>query len=129
MAKLLVKLRDFLKLENMSGDICDNYDDSLDIYYESGYVLTKEGERKFKDILDLDVEIRLKAISPFSVQIAHVYEDWQEPQEDTEEFERLLNKHGDVAHPLHWLVYELFEGLAGYCSVEDYDKWFRKVVE
>ena len=129
MATLKVKLQDFLNLSEMSGDICDNYDDSLSIAYESGFTLTEEGKRYFKDILDFEIEIRPSKNTPFSVQIAHVYDNWEEPSEDSDEFEELINAHGDVAHPLHWKFYELFEGLAGYCSTTNYDKWFTPLKE
>jgi hypothetical protein len=127
MNTLKVKVRDFLKLEDLSGDICDNYDDSLYIAYDSGYKLTKEGEEYFKDILDFEIEIRSGKICDFSVQVAHVYDNWEEPTEEDENFEDLINAHGDLAHPLHWKFYDLFEGLAGHISCEKYDAWFEKI--
>lgn len=129
MATLKVKLQDFLNLSGMSGDICDDYDDSLYIAYDSGYTLTDEGKEYFKDILDFDIEIRPSKIAQFSVQLSHIYDNWEEPSEDSEEFEKLLNAHGDLAHPLHWKFYELFEGLAGFISTEKYDKWFTPLKE
>lgn len=120
-------IKDFLKLDNVSIDITDNYDESLSIAYESGYKLTKAGEDYFKDILDMEVEVPVGRGDYAIIQLDHIYDNWEEPEEDTEEFEKLTNAHGDIAHPLHWKCYDLFEGLAGYCSTDDYDRWFEKI--
>jgi hypothetical protein len=129
MATLKVKVLDFLNLEGLDGDICDDYDDSLYIAYCSGYTLTEQGKKHFADILDFDIEIRQGKMADFSVQLSHIYDNWEEPSEDSDEFEELINVHGDVAHPLHWKFYELFEGLAGNISTEKYDKWFTPLKE
>jgi hypothetical protein len=124
---MILKIKDFLKLENVSIDMSDDYDSSLGIAYESGYELTKEGEEYFKDILDFEVEAPIGGGDYAFVKVAHIYDNWEEPTEEDENFEDLINAHGDLAHPLHWKIYDLFEGLGGYCSTENYEKWFRKV--
>lgn len=70
-----------------------------------GQTLTDEGERHFADALSLDAEIGMVWGSPgIVVEIDH------------------LPNYGEA-----WdKVVDLFSSAAGYCSEEDYDKWFKE---
>jgi hypothetical protein len=119
---MIITIKQLLDEKDISIDISDDYDESLFIAYESGYKLTKDGEDYFKDILDLEVKVNFNS-KIFEVLVAKFYQDWVPTDYDNENY---INKDGEVAHPLHWKVYELFEGLGGYCSVDDYDRWFEE---
>jgi hypothetical protein len=104
-------------------DITDNYDESLYVSYDTGYKLSEVGEKYFKDILDLEVEINFSN-QTLIIQLDHLYDNWTEPDPDSEEGIRLTNVHGDIAHPLHWTCYELFEGLCGRTDTDTFDNLF-----
>jgi hypothetical protein len=119
---MIITIKQLLDEKDISIDISDDYDESLFIAYESGFKLTKDGEDYFKDILDLEVKVNLNS-KIFEVLVAKFYQDWVPTDYDNENH---INKDGEVAHPLHWKVYELFEGLAGYVNTDDYDRWFEE---
>lgn len=120
-------IRELLNDPTIVGfDITDDYDESLFISYDSGMTLSPLGERFFKDILDLKVQVNTKN-DILVVELAYLYNDWIEPDPNSEEADQLTNAHGDIAHPLHFKVYELFEWLAGHCDTETYDRLFMEV--
>lgn len=106
-----MKVSEFVKLwsDGSHNDI-DVYDDvceELGIAYCGGYKLTKEGKEKFKDALELEIEADENPKYP----VAIVYVDdkegvWQKKLKSAKEF---------------------FYSIAGYCSDEDFDKWFVEV--
>ena len=95
-------VREFLK-EEIDIDVVDDIEDSLWIAFCGPMELTEEGEKYFADVLDLDV-----------------FPYWQGDRavvrlEGHKDWKRLLRK-----------VKELFESLAGYCSEDDWDRWFKE---
>ncbi len=95
-------VRDLLKQE-IDIDVYDDYDERLGIAFCGPMELTKEGEKTFKDVLDLNV--RLVNVGQFTNAIV-----------ETEDDEGLTQ-----------VACDLFVALAGYCSCEDYDAWFKEV--
>lgn len=112
-------IRELLQEKDLSIDIVDDFDESLYIAYESGYELTDDGLEYFKDILDLQVEIKVNT-GLGVILLQPTYDGWDE--NDSE----YTNRHGEPVNALHYKCYELFEGLAGYVSVDDYDRWFKE---
>lgn len=99
-----MKIKDFLR-EEISLDVIDDVTDDLWIAFEGPVKLTEEGEKHFKSVLGLEVKyINREGWGDIAacVLIDH-RKDW----------ERLERK-----------CIELFEGLAGYCSADDWDRWF-----
>lgn len=90
-----MKIRDFIK-EDIDIDVCDDYDESCYVAFCGAVKLTEEGEKEFADVLDFNIRI----YSDIAI-IENVDNDEQV---------------GKLA--------KLFGGMAGYCSVDDYDKWF-----
>lgn len=98
--KITISIRDFLKL-NDDIDVSDDYADDFCIAYCGPMELTEEGEKEFSDILDLNIT---------------VYPQY---------CEAVVN--GIENGVQHMRVAKFFYALAGYCTEESYDKWFRMV--
>lgn len=96
-----MKVRDLIKMD-VDIDVYDDYDERLGIAYCYGYKLTEEGEERFKDALELDVEIR----NGFGEAIALVH--CETGKEATK-------------------AMDFFNSLAGWCSVKQFDKWFQEI--
>ena len=77
-------------------DVYDDYDESLAIAFCGPMALTDEGEKEFGKALDLEVTI------PYDVAIVHVNGN-----------EELLD-----------IAVRLFCSMAGYCTCNEYDRWF-----
>lgn len=106
-----MKLKDLLTLStyNAIGDM-DVSNDCIDecAHAWCGNTLTEEGERQFAAALDLDAELgRVWGEPGIVVKIDHL-DNYEEAWD--------------------W-VQDLFSCMAGYCSEEDYDKWFDDNVE
>ena len=102
-----MKVREFIKEwgneEHNDVDVYDNVCEELGICYCAGTKLTKEGEEHFKDIFDFDIEVD---------------EDNQVAVVDVDDIdEKIWKKKLKKAE-------EFFISAAGYCSDEDYTKWF-----
>ena len=97
-----MKVRELIKT-NIDIDVYDDYDERLGIAYCYGYGVTEEGEKRFKKALDMDVEL----VNGFggTVGIVHC--------ETGKEATRAMN---------------FFNALAGWCSSEDFDKWFTECI-
>ena len=93
-----MKVRDLIKTD-IDIDVYDDYDERLGIAYCYGYKPTEEGERHFKEALDMEVEI--KDGLGGAVAIVHC--------ENGKEATRAM---------------DLFNALAGWCSIDDFYKWF-----
>lgn len=98
----MIKVRDLLE-QNICVDVYDSVCDELAIAFDGPQELTEEGKKHFADVLDY--EIRLNSNSGYVVAIVEIGDgdDWEERLEKAK---------------------ELFYGMAGYCSVENWDKWF-----
>lgn len=98
----MTTIRDFLRMD-ISVDVISDYSDDLWIAFEGPVRLTEDGERKFHSVLSLLVEFR----PGFGGMVACVLIDHRK------DCERLNRK-----------CVEFFESLAGYCSADDWDRWF-----
>ena len=90
-----MKIRDFIK-QDIDIDVCDDYDESCYVAFCGAMGLTEEGEKKFADVLDFDI-----SVYPDIAVINDVEDDEQ------------VGKLG-----------ELFYSMAGYCSKDEWDRWF-----
>lgn len=93
----MITVRDLLE-QKTDIDVYDDYDESLAIAFCGPMALTDEGEKEFGKALDLEVTI------PYDVAIVHVNDD-----------EELLD-----------IAVRLFCSLAGYCTTDEYDRWFKE---
>lgn len=100
MQKEEVTLRQFLQACRILEEDVDIYVDGIDGIAYCGERLTNEGEKHFARALDLPMDGH-----------AVISNDDADYDEDNE----------NSALQLAW---ELLAGGAGYCSCEDYDKWF-----
>ena len=88
-------VRDLLAIDEVSTDVCDDYDERCYIAYESGYELTDAGRARFADALDIPIT----AITDF---VGLHCESGKEAQ----------------------ACKELFESMAGLCTCDEFDAWF-----
>ena len=103
----IMKIRDFIKL-NTDIDVYDDVCEELGICFCGPIMLTEEGEQHFSEVLDYDVTVHL-AITSRDCSYATVHVD----DDDDKVWKRRLRK-----------AKEFFHSLAGYCSEDDYEKWF-----
>lgn len=94
-----MKINEFIQQET-DIDVVDNVCEELYIAFCGPVQLTPEGEERFAEVLDYDIEI--------FEDIAVV--DVDGPDDEWEDRLRKAKK--------------LFYAMAGYCSVDDYRKWF-----
>ena len=101
-----MKVKDmFEKGFDMDVDVYDNVCEELAIAY-CGEKLTGEGKKHFAEVLEYDIEFFGSERCPVVV----VDVDGEEG-----EWQKKLAK-----------AKELFYGAAGYCTVKEYDKWFKE---
>ena len=101
-----MKVRDFIKRE-IDIDVYDDVCEELGIAFCGPAELTPEGEEKFAEVLDYDIEIVNEGWAMWQNAIVHVDgENWR--------------------HKLH-VAKEFFDSLAGFCPCDDYDRWFKEV--
>lgn len=89
-------VKDLLDVEDVSMDVCDDYDERCYIAYESGYTLTDAGREQFANAFDVPITMIRDGI--ITLHCA-------------------TSKKAQACK-------DLFESLAGFCSVSDFDKWF-----
>ena len=99
-----MKVRDLLKME-IDVDVVDDVTEDLYIAFVGPQELTREGEKEFALVLDLEVEHDANS----DLYIIHVDDD------DERTWKRRLRS-----------AVKLFNGMAGYCSVENYELWFKE---
>lgn len=99
-------VKDLLKME-VDIDVYDDVCEELGIAFCGPQKLTKEGRKKFAEVLDFPVEFFNNGLSIIAIV--------QIDDQSDEVWESRLEK-----------AKELFEGAAGYCSCEDYDRWFEE---
>lgn len=93
------KVSDLINM-NISVDVYDNVCDDIAVCLEGNFVeLTEEGQKEFAEVLDYEVEKLDRDIAIINID----FDDWEDRLEKAKRF---------------------FWSLAGYCSEEDYDKWF-----
>ena len=82
-------------------DVVDDVCEDLNIAFVGPQKLTKEGRDHFAPVLDYEVDVDEDAGT--AVLMIGNSKYWKEKLKKAK---------------------ELFYGMAGYCSMEDYDKWF-----
>ena len=100
----MMKVKDLLEQE-VSIDVYDNVCEELAIAFEGPMELTDEGKEHFAEALEFPISFGNNCI------IVDV------DDEDEAEFERKLA-----------LTKELFESMAGYCTVDEWEKWFKEEI-
>jgi hypothetical protein len=105
--KKIIKVKDLIKM-NVDIDVYDNVTQEIVAISFVGPVgLTEEGRKYFKEVLEYKITLYEK-------------ECWASVKCDDQEPEiKCLNKAKKAQ--------KFFFACAGYCSVEDYDKWFEEV--
>ena len=100
-----MKVRDLIEQE-ICVDVFDDVCEELYIAMDGPICLTEDGEKKFSEVLDYGVKLHFNGQD--IVGIVNVDDEegkWQKKLEKAKCF---------------------FESAAGYCSVEEYEKWFKK---
>lgn len=101
-----MKVKDLLEME-ICIDVYDNVCEELGIAFDGPMELTEAGKQKFVEVLEYDVSLHNNGADV--VAIVDV------DDEDEDEFERKLAK-----------AKELFEGMAGWCTVDEWNEWFKE---
>lgn len=98
-----MKLKDLFEFINANEEDIDVYVDGIDrIAVVAPVILTEEGKKHFADALELEVK-KYTVIG------------------DDKDYDDLESDSGRL-----YLAWELLTGLAGYCSYNDYNKWFEE---
>lgn len=97
-------VKDLLE-QDICKDVCDDYDERCWIAFVGPMKLTEEGEKKFSQSLSVPIAL-------WGDTIGLLVAD-RIPDED----------HEEAVENLH----ELFLAMAGYCSKDNYNKWFEEV--
>lgn len=83
-------------------DVCEE----LEIALRGPMELTAEGEKEFAEVLDYDITIYNLSRGGYQVVSVHV---------DGDDWKKKLRK-----------AKKFFDSAAGYCDVNDYEKWFKE---
>lgn len=100
-------VRDLIQQE-VDIDVYDDVCEELGIAFCGPQLLTEEGEKTFADVLDYPVKINTCSYGGLPAAIVLI----DDPDED------VWNERLEKARLF-------FESAAGYCSCEDYDRWFK----
>lgn len=101
-------VRDLIQQE-VDIDVYDDVCEELGIAFCGPQLLTEEGEKTFADVLDYQVKINTCSYGGLPAAIVLI----DDPDED------VWNERLEKARLF-------FESAAGYCSCEDYDRWFKQ---
>lgn len=101
-------VRDLIK-QDIDIDVYDDVCEELGIAFCGPMTLTPDGLAHFADVLDYEVTLS-RGYAGDAVAIVHV----DDPDDDV--WERKLH-----------CAMEFFNSAAGYCSAENFDKWFEEV--
>lgn len=101
-------VKDLLKME-VDIDVYDDVCEELAIAFCGPMELTKEGEETFAEVMNYEVEFNTCSYGGLPAVIIKV----DDPDED------VWNARLENARLF-------FESAAGYCSCEDYDRWFKQ---
>lgn len=109
-----MKIKD-LKALNGCWDVYGNIADEIAVAFENDGKewLSDEGKEHFKDVLEIGVEIYK--------DIIFIKTDEVIPSAEADKYEW---DGYESYHPTAQKLSDLFWGYAGYCSEEDYAKWF-----
>lgn len=97
-----MKVKDLIEMKT-EVDIYDNYTEELAVAY-CGTQLTEEGKKQYADVLEFEIESLTGEIAIIKID---------DDKSDNKTLEKRLLK-----------AMKLFYGMAGYCSTEEYDKYF-----
>ena len=106
----MMTVRDLLPME-VDIDVYDDVTEELGIAFCGPARLTEEGERHFAEVLEYPVTLESGEYEDGVYAIVHVDDD------NDKIWKRRLR-----------MAKELFEGLAGYCTVDEYRNWFGEEV-
>ena len=101
-------IRDLINQE-IDIDVYDEVCEELSIAFCGPQMLTDDGEKEFADIMDYAVEINPHSYGGYPAAIVLI----DDPDDSVWEYR--LDR-----------VKRFFYGAAGYCSCEDYDRWFKE---
>ena len=101
-------IRDLINQE-IDIDVYDDVCEELSIAFCGPQMLTDDGEKEFADIMDYSVEINPHSYGGYPAAIVLI----DDPDDSVWEYR--LDR-----------VKRFFYGAAGYCSCEDYDRWFKE---
>lgn len=100
-------IRDLIQME-IDIDVYDDVCEELSIAFCGPQLLTEEGEKEFADIMDYPVMINPYSYGGLPAAIVQIDDSdeavWTSRLEKAKRF---------------------FDGAAGYCSCDDYDRWFK----
>lgn len=100
-----MKVKDLIEQE-ISIDVYDDVCEELAIAFDGPQPLTDEGKEHFAEVLGYDVKLHYNGAETVAiVNVDAPGDEWEQHLEKAREF---------------------FEAAAGYCSVEDYNKWFKE---
>lgn len=102
-----MKIKDFLHLD-VDLDIYDDVCEEVCIGFVGPISLTEEGVKRFAKVLDLDIEVANTADRAVVAVGAGTVDAWKENVKS---------------------VKDLFNAAAGYCSEEQYGKWFKDHID
>lgn len=105
----ITTLRELLPLR-LETDVWDSVTDELGIALVGPTLLTEEGEKVFSDILDAPVSFEI--IAGVIVTTVEV----QAPEDEDDEWEHRQR-----------VLFKLLKAAAGYCSEEEYKRYFKEV--
>ena len=103
-----MKVKDILEQE-ICIDVYDNVCEELGIAFDGPMELTEVGREKFAEVLEYDVQLHYNGAD--TVAIVDV------DDKDDDEFERKLAA-----------AKELFESMAGFCTVDEWKLWFKEEI-
>ena len=105
-----MKVKDLLEME-IDIDVYDNVCDELAVCFVGPMELTEAGKRKFAEVLEFDVSI--SSVHDYNANVVAIVDV---DDENEEVFEHKLEA-----------AKELFEGMAGWCTVDEWKEWFKEV--
>lgn len=105
-----MKIREFIKME-IDIDVYDDVCEELGIAFCGPLELTEEGEKKFAEVMDYDIDVH---IDPRRVYFDCAVVKCDDAEEKV--WKRKLRK-----------AKEFFDSAAGMCAWDDYEKWFKEV--
>lgn len=106
-----MKVKDLLPME-IDIDCYDDVCEELGIAFCGPLKLTEEGQQKFAEVLEYDIQMIAGAPGGFPCVIVKADD----------------KKDGLWMHRLA-KAKEFFESAAGYCAYEDYNRWFKEDTE
>ena len=96
-----MKVKELLGME-ICVDVHDNVCEKLAVAFEGPIKLTKDGREKFAEVLEYEVDVDVDYGTAI-VDVDDIVGVWEDKIKNAS---------------------QLFYSLAGYCSSEDWDKWF-----